>query len=145
MTQNVGTGSLIRASFENRPRNNDEKVKEDTKGSDTEDDGCDGNIDLPEIAGEGAAEEQQGDLQHQRQRLHHMVEVPRDNPVEFALPVLATLDGGPSHVSRRVSIQPLLAEHRDEGGEKRGSETRVQDGLDLDYGFGRAGPLLSIL
>ena len=70
-----------------------------------------------------------------------MVEVPRDNPVELALSILTAFDGRPSQVGRLILVQPLLAEHGKEGGEKGSSETRVENGLDLDYGVGRAGPL----
>ena len=70
-----------------------------------------------------------------------MVEVPRDNPVEFALSILATFDNGPSHLGRGIPVQPLLAEHGKEGGEQGSGEARVQDSLDLDDGVGRAGPL----
>ena len=55
--------------------------------------------------------------------------------------MLAAFDSGPSHVGRRVSVQPLLAEHREEGGEKGSSETRVQDSLDLDDRVWGTGPL----
>ena len=70
-----------------------------------------------------------------------MVEVPRDDPIQLPLSVLAPFNGGPTHICPRVLIQPLLAEHREEGREKRGSEARVEDGLDLDHSAGRAGPL----
>ena len=70
-----------------------------------------------------------------------MVEVPRDDPIQFPLSILAAFDGRSSHISRRISVQPLLAKHREEGGEKCGSETGVEHGLDLDYRVGRACPL----
>ena len=70
-----------------------------------------------------------------------MVEVPRDDPIQFPLSILATFDGGSSHISRRISVQPLLAKHRQEGREKGSSETRVQDGLDLDDRGRRTRPL----
>ena len=47
-----------------------------------------------------------------------MVEIPADDAVQFPLPMLAALDGGLSHVNRRVSVQSLLAEHREESGEE---------------------------
>jgi hypothetical protein len=62
-----------------------------------------------------------------------MVEVPRDDAVKFALSVLAAFDGRPSHVGRRVSVQPLLAEHRQEGGEEGSGKTCEEDGLDMDH------------
>ena len=55
--------------------------------------------------------------------------------------ILAAFDGRPSYVGPCVSVQPLLAKHRQEGREKGSSETRVQDGLDLDDRGRRAGPL----
>ena len=70
-----------------------------------------------------------------------MVKVPRDNSVELALTILAAFDGGPSHVRRRISVQPLFAEHREEGGEKCNDKTRIEDGLDFDYRARGACPL----
>ena len=60
-----------------------------------------------------------------------MVKIPRHDTIEFALSVLAALDGRPTNVDRRVSVQPLLAEHRQEGGEQRSGETREEDYLNL--------------
>ena len=70
-----------------------------------------------------------------------MVEVPHSDPVELALPILAMFDGRPPHVRRHISVQPLFAEHRKEGGEKCSGETNVEDGLDSDYRTRRACPL----
>jgi len=70
-----------------------------------------------------------------------VVEIPHNDPVEFTLPVLASFDGGPSKVGRCVSVQPLFAEHRKEGGEESGGETCEEDGLDLYYCTGRTCPL----
>ena len=61
-----------------------------------------------------------------------MVEIPPDDTVQFPLPMLAALDGRPSHVDRRVSVQPLLAEHCKEGRKKGSSETCEEDCLNLD-------------
>ena len=47
-----------------------------------------------------------------------MVKIPADDTVELPLPIFAALDGGPPHVDRRVSVQPLLAEHREESREE---------------------------
>ena len=69
-----------------------------------------------------------------------MVEVPCDNPVHFSLPVLTSLDGGPSHIRRIVSVQPLLAEHCKECRKERSSETREEDCLNLDNGVRGSGP-----
>ena len=62
-----------------------------------------------------------------------MVKVPGDDPVELSLSILAAFDGCSTHIGRRVSVQPLFAEHRKKGGEECDSQTCVQDGLDLDY------------
>jgi len=70
-----------------------------------------------------------------------MVEVPRNDSIEFALSVLAAFDSGPSHVGRRVPIHPLLSEHREEGGEEGSGETCEEDSLDVNDGVRRAGPL----
>jgi len=70
-----------------------------------------------------------------------VVEAPGDDAVELPLSVLAPLDGRSSHVDRGVSVQPLLAEHREEGGEERSGETRVEDGLNLDDRARGTGPL----
>ena len=87
----------------------DENVEDDAGCGDSEDNGCDGDIDPPEISRESTAEEQQGNLQHQWQRLHHIVEVPGDNPVELSLTILTAFDRGSAHVGRCVSVQPLLS------------------------------------
>ena len=91
--------------------------------------------------GEGTAEEEQRSLQHQRQRLHYVVEVPGNNAVKFTLSTLTAFDGASSQIGRRVSIQPLFAEHREKGGKKRGGETCEEDGLDVNYCAGRSCPL----
>jgi len=70
-----------------------------------------------------------------------MVKIPGEDAVELPLSILASFDGRPSHVDRGVSVQPLLAEHREEGGEERGGEACVQNGLDLDSRGIRTGPL----
>lgn len=69
-----------------------------------------------------------------------MVEIPGGDAVELLLTILATFDDGPSHVGRFVSIQPLLAEHREERGEERNGEAGIQHGLDLDDHVWGAGP-----
>ena len=132
---------LIWAALRSRASNDNGNVEDDAGRGDPEGNGCDGDIDPPQIARERTTKKQQSGLQHQRQRLHHRVEVPRNDPIEFALSILATFDGSPPHVGRLIPVQPLLAEHRQEGGEKRSGETRVQDGLDLNYHMGRASPL----
>jgi len=65
MTQDAGTGGLVWATLRNCPCDDDGKVEDETERSDGEDDRRDGNAYLPKIAGEGATEEQQRNLQHQ--------------------------------------------------------------------------------
>ena len=141
VTEDTCTGGLIRAILRNGSRNDDENEEEDTERSDTEDDGCNGGINLQKVSGERTAEKQQRRLQHQRQRLHHIVKIPCNDPVQFSLSVLATFDRGPSHLGRLIAVQPLLAEHCQEGGEERSGETGEQNGLDLNYRLGGPGPL----
>ena len=74
-----------------------ELIKEDTKGSDTEDNGRGSSINLPKISGESTTEKQQRNLQHQWQRRHYMVKAPRDDSTELPLSTLATFDSRPSH------------------------------------------------
>ena len=67
--------------------------------------------------------------------------MPGDHAIEFPLTILAALDGRPTHVGRHISVQPLLAEHREECREERSRETGVQHGLNLDDRAWRTGPL----
>jgi len=68
--------------------------------------------------------------------------MPSDNAVELPLSILAALDGRPSHVDGSVSVQPLLAEHGEEGGEDGRGEAGVQHRLHQDDRLERARPLL---
>lgn len=133
--------SLIRAARRGRPRDNDENIEDDPERSGTKDGACDSHVNFPKVEGQSTTEQQERNLQHKWQGLHHMVKVPSDDTVQFPLAVLAAFYGGPSHVSRRVSIQPLFAEHREERRKKGDSETGVQYGLDMDDRLRRAGPL----
>ena len=65
VTNGMGPRRLIRATLRRCTSNGDEKVEENAERSDAKNNRCDGCIDLPQIAREGAAEEQQSDLQHQ--------------------------------------------------------------------------------
>ena len=132
---------LIWTAVRNRSSNEDEDVEEETERSDGEDNQRDGKADLPKVSSESASEKQQRNLHHQRQRLQHRIEVPSDDAVKLSLSVLTAFDGRPSHVCRRVSVQPLFAKHRQKGGEHRGSETGEEDRLDMNHGGGWAGPL----
>jgi len=141
VAKGIGARCLIWAALGSCTNDKDENVEDDAKRGETKDNGCDGDIDRPEVTRERATEKQQCNLQHQRQRLHHIVEVPGDDTVELALSILAAFDGIPSQVGRCISVQPLLSKHREEGGEEGSSETCVKDRLDLDDRMWGAGPL----
>ena len=70
-----------------------------------------------------------------------MLEIPRNDAAQFSLPVVAALNSRSSHVRPIVKVQPLLAEHCQEGRKERNGETGEEDGLDLDNCLGRTGPL----
>ena len=70
-----------------------------------------------------------------------MVKIPSDDAVEFPLSILIALDGRASHVDRGISVQPLLPEHSEEGGEDGSGEAGVQHCLHLYNHDGRTGPL----
>ena len=94
----MGSRGLVRAALGSCTSNDDENVEDDTGHCHTKDDKCDSDMDSPEVAGEGTTEKQQCALQHQRQRLHHMVKVPGNDTIEFPLSVLAALDSGSTYV-----------------------------------------------
>jgi len=70
-----------------------------------------------------------------------VIEVPGDDAVELLLSILAPFDGGPSYVGRRVAVQPLFPEHREERSEERSGETSIQHCLNVDNSLWRTGPL----
>ena len=56
-------------------------------------------------------------LQHQWQRLHHVVEIPHDYLVQSSLPIMAVSDGRPSPVDLKnidstTIFWPLLGRHK---------------------------------
>jgi hypothetical protein len=116
--EDTSARSLIRAACRSCPRDDEESVEGDPERSDTEDNTCDSHINPPKVERQCATEQQERDLQHQWQGLHHIVEVPGDDAIQLPLPILAAFYPSPSHVRRRVSIQPLLAKHREESGEE---------------------------
>ena len=67
--------------------------------------------------------------------------MPRGNAVQLSLSVLAAFDGRSSHVGRGVTIQPLLAKHREEGGEQGDDETGEENCLDINHRAWRTRPL----
>ena len=107
---------LIWAARRGCPSDNEENVEDHPERSDTDDNARDGHVDIPKVAGQRTTEQQQRNLQHQWQGLHDVIEVPSDDATQFPLAILATFHGSPSHVGQCVSIQPLLAEHSEEGG-----------------------------
>ena len=98
MSEDMCTGGLIRATLGSCACNDNESIEGNAKRGDADNNERDDGVDLPQISRESTTEEQQSDLQHQRQRLHHMVEVPVGDSIEFALSILAALDSSPSHV-----------------------------------------------
>ena len=132
--EDPGTRGLIWTAPGDRPCHQNEQVETGTEYGDREDKECNGGVGIPKVFGQSAAEQQECHLQYQRQRLHHMIEIPSNNPIQLPLPILAAFDCGPSHVDRGISVQPLLAERREKSGEERGGETCVEESLYLDEG-----------
>jgi hypothetical protein len=116
--EDTSTRSLIWAAHRSCPRDDDENVEDGPERSDTEDDTCDGHINPPKVERQRATEQQERDLQHHWQGLHHVVEVPGDDAIQLPLPILAAFYASPPHVRRCISVQPLLAKHREESGEE---------------------------
>ena len=93
----------IRASDMDKTR----EGKGTQQGDESEHNKGDNGADIPEVSGKGSDENQQFGVQG------HMIRVPHGNHP----------DRGPeSHVSRCVMVQPLLAEHRRKGREKKSGE-----------------------
>ena len=51
------------------------------------------------------------------------------------------MDDGSTPLGKRVAVEPLLAEHGDERGEKREGQTGIKDSLDVDDGGAGTRPL----
>ena len=83
------------------------------------------------MATETTGEKEEGDLEHHRQTLDEEVQWPFLQSIAFALTVSASLDNRPTRILQ-VSIQPLLAQHRDECGEHGDYETRIHEAGDGD-------------
>ena len=66
MSEDICTRGLIGATRGGCPCNDNEEVEEDSKGGESDDDRCDGGVNLPKVPGEGTAKEEQRSLQHQR-------------------------------------------------------------------------------
>ena len=93
----MSKGGLIRTTLGNRRCNDNEKVEGDPERCYGKDHQRDGEVDLPKITRERATEQEQGSLEHQRQRPHHMVKVPRDDATQLLLSTVAAFNGRPSH------------------------------------------------
>ena len=57
--------------------------------------------------------------------------MPRNDPVQFPLPILTAFSVRPLCVSRSVLVQPLFSEYRKESREEEGGEAGVQQTLDV--------------
>ena len=53
----------------------------------------------------------------------------------------AAFDDRSWHVGRRITVEPLVAEHYQEGGEEGSSKAGEEDCFDVDHRVGWAGPL----
>ena len=104
VTKDTGTRGLVRATLHGCTRNDDKNIEENPERGHTKDDGCNGDVDFPEVAGECQTEKQQRRLKHQRQRLQYVFEVPYDNAIELSLSVLSALDGRPSRAGQVISV-----------------------------------------
>ena len=67
MTKNAGPRGLIRTTVKGRAGNDQGNVDEDAERCDSEDNRCNGNVDLPKVTRQRATEKQQRELQHLRQ------------------------------------------------------------------------------
>ena len=71
-------------------------------------------------------------MKHEGQKFHDEVEVPGGHSVHLALSIPTAIDNGSTHLNQGITVEPLLAQHCDEGGEEGGRQTRIKDGLDAD-------------
>ena len=86
---------------------------------------------------QSTSEEEECNLEHHRETLDEEMEGPLLESVALPLTVSATLYHRPAGIPQ-VSVEPLLAQHRDECGEQRHQETRVHQSGDGDDLSGRA-------
>ena len=84
---------LMRPDRENHAHNDDVEVDHGTKKGDTDDNWRKGWVGFQEVAKEDTTVQQECGLQHQRQRLHDMVDA-----VQLPLSILAVFDAGPSRI-----------------------------------------------
>ena len=75
---------------------------------------------------ETTGEKEEGGLEHHREILDEEVQWPFLQSIAFALTVSASLDHRPARILQ-VSVQPLLAQHRDECGEHGYYQTRIHE------------------
>jgi hypothetical protein len=118
MAEDTSTRGLIWTARRSCPRDDKESVEGDPEPSDPNDNACDSHVNPPKVERQSTTEQQERKLQHQWQGLHHVFKVPGDDPIQLPLPILAAFYPTPSHVRQRVSIQPLLPEHRQKSGEE---------------------------
>jgi len=83
------------------------------------------------VSTETTGEEEECDLEHHRKTLDEEVQWPFLEPIAFTLTVSTSLDHRPARIPQ-VSIQPLLAQHRDECGKQGDHETRIHETGDSD-------------
>ena len=98
-------------------------------------------MDEVEVVRKGVTEEEERGLEHERQTFHDEIEAPGDHSVHLALSMLTAVDNGSTHLNLSVTVEPLLAQHGDERGEKGSGQARIKNGLDVDDGGIGAIPL----
>jgi len=64
VADDLGTGGLIRTAPGNRPCYDNEDVEDGAECGDSEDDGCNGDVDPLEVSRQSATKQQESDLQH---------------------------------------------------------------------------------
>jgi hypothetical protein len=70
------------------PLDDDEKVGQNAKRGNAEDNECDGGVDHQEVPRKCSSEEYQRNLQHQRQGFHHTAEMPLTDITHREIPDL---------------------------------------------------------
>jgi len=83
------------------------------------------------VFAQSASEEEEGNLEHDRETLDEEMEGPLLQSIALPLTVSATLNRRPACVPQ-ISVEPLLSQHCDEGGNQRDQETRVHESSDGD-------------
>ena len=60
--------------------------------------------------------------------------MPGDHSIHLTLSVSTASDDRSTLLHLGVTVEPLLAQHSDESGKEGGSQTRIENGLDMDNG-----------